>query len=144
MEAIGCRSYDQHGPTAVSPRERGMGKTPMPNRLMLALSTLGELGVIWFLLLGTMGIFDKKTRCKVALVGLVVLTLGFALSELIKELTMRPRRFLSLSDVGLLVSSPHSYAFPSGHTTSALATISGVILTTKRLLGGRRSGVGRW
>ena len=34
----------------------------------------------------------------------------------------------------LLVGAPHSYAFPSGHTTSAFAASSGAALAGKRLL----------
>lgn len=48
---------------------------------------------------------------------------------------MRPRPFLSLPDVRLLVSSPHSYAFPYGHITDAFAAASGAVLAAKRLLG---------
>jgi undecaprenyl-diphosphatase len=48
---------------------------------------------------------------------------------------MRPRPFAVLPDVRLLVGAPHSYALPSGHTTSAFAAASGVLLAAKRLLG---------
>ena len=60
---------------------------------MIALGAVGELGTIWLLLLGTMVALDEKTGRKVALAGLVALVMGFAFSEFIKELTMRPRPF---------------------------------------------------
>lgn len=48
---------------------------------------------------------------------------------------MRPRLFLSVDEVRLLVAAPFSYAFPSGHTTSSFAVASGLLLGAQRLLG---------
>ena len=47
---------------------------------------------------------------------------------------MRPRPFATPDEVRLLVSAPHSYAFPSGHTTSAFGATSGAVLAARRLL----------
>lgn len=108
---------------------------PLLDRLMLALSAAGRLGSLWLVLLGATVAVGKKTGRSVAFAGLVALAAGFAASDLVKELTMRPRPLLSLPDMRLLVSLPHSYASPSGHATSAVASTSGAILAAKRLLG---------
>lgn len=100
---------------------------PLLDTLRPALSWAGNLGAVWLVLLGTITTFGKKTGRRIALAGLVALAIGFASSEVIKEITMRPRPFAALSDVSLLVGVPNSYAFPSGHTTSAFAA--------RRLLG---------
>ena len=89
------------------------------------MSYIGNLGLIWVVLLGGVAAFGKKTGRKIALFGLVALAIGFASSEIIKEVTMRPRPFLALPDVRLLIPEPSSFAFPSGHTTSAFAAASG-------------------
>ena len=47
---------------------------------------------------------------------------------------MRPRPFTVLEHARLLIGAPHSFAFPSGHTTSAFAASSGVVLAARRLL----------
>lgn len=107
---------------------------PLMDALMPALSWAGNLGVVWLVVLGGIAVFGKKTGRGMALAGLVALVLGFASSELIKEITMRPRPFLTLLDTRLLVNAPHSYAFPSGHATSAFAAATGVALSAKRLL----------
>lgn len=112
----------------------GVWTAPALDRLMPALSFSGNLGAIWLVLLGAMAAFCKKTGRAIALAGLLALALGFVSSEVIKEVTMRPRPFLSLSDARLLVPEPASYAFPSGHTTSAFAAASGAVLAAKRLL----------
>jgi undecaprenyl-diphosphatase len=107
---------------------------PLLDTLMPTLSWAGSFGMIWLVLLGAVAAFGKKTGRKIALAGLVALAIGFASSTLLKDLTMRPRPFLSLDEVRLLVSAPHSYAFPSGHTTSAFAAASGTALAAKKLL----------
>jgi len=108
--------------------------TPIFDRLMPALSWMGNVGVIWVVVLGTIAGLGKKTGRKIAVAGLAALAIGFASSEVIKEITMRPRPFLALSDVRLLIPEPSSFAFPSGHTTSAFAATSGAVLAAKRLL----------
>lgn len=108
---------------------------PLLDTLMPALSWAGNLGAVWLVLLGGIAAFGKRTGRRIALAGLVALAIGFASSEVIKEITMRPRPFAVLPDVSLLVGAPHSYAFPSGHTTSAFAAAGGAALAARRLLG---------
>lgn len=112
----------------------GAWTSPLLDTLMPALSRAGNLGAIWLALLGAMAAFGKKTGRRIALAGLVALAIGFASSTLLKDLTMRPRPFLALDEVRLLVGAPRSYAFPSGHATSAFAAASGAALAAKRLL----------
>lgn len=111
----------------------GVWITPFLDHTMPALSWVGNLGAVWVALLGTMAVFGKNTGQKIALAGLAALVIGFASSEIIKEITMRPRPFLVLSNVRLLIPEPSSFAFPSGHTTSAFAAASGAVLAARRL-----------
>src|SRR3954462_6729537 len=99
----------------------GMWTNPLLDRLMAGLWRIGNLGAVWSALLGAMAAFGKKTGCRIALAGLGALAIGFASSEIVKELTMRPRPFAVLPDARLLVPEPSSLALPSGHTTSAFA-----------------------
>jgi undecaprenyl-diphosphatase len=108
---------------------------PLLDTLMPTLSRTGNLGAVWLVLLGGIATFGGKTGRRIALAGLVALAIGFVSSTVIKEITMRPRPFAVLPDVRVLVGAPHSYAFPSGHTTSAFGAASGVLLAAKRLLG---------
>ena len=112
----------------------GVWTTPILDRIMPALSWVGNLGLIWVILLGGMAAFGKTTGRKIALAGLAALAIGFTSSEIVKEVTMRQRPFLALPDVRLLIPEPSSFAFPSGHTTSAFAAASGAVLAAKRLL----------
>ncbi len=108
---------------------------PLLDRAMPTLSTSGNLGVVWMALLGAMAAFGKKTGRRIALAGLVAFAIGFAASVLIKEATARPRPFAVLPHARLLVPEPGSFAFPSGHTTSAFAAASGAVLAARKLLG---------
>lgn len=112
----------------------GAWTTPLLDKPMAALSVAGNLGVLWLALLGLVAAFSKETGRKIALAGLAALAIGFISSELLKDLTMRPRPFLVLDHVRLLVSAPHSYAFPSGHATSSFAVASGVAVAGRKLL----------
>ncbi len=109
--------------------------SPSLDYLMPLLSRAGAMGAVWLLLLGAIAALGKRTGRRVALAGLVALVIGFACSQLLKDLTMRPRPFLVLPDVRLLVPTPHSYAFPSGHTTSSFAAATGVLLAARKILG---------
>ncbi len=108
---------------------------PLLDTLMSALSQIGNLGAVWLVLLSGIAAFGGKPGRRIALAGLVALAIGFVSSAVIKEITMRPRPFAVLPDVRVLVGAPHSYALPSGHTTSAFGAASGVLLAAKRLLG---------
>lgn len=108
---------------------------PLLDVLMPALSWAGNLGAVWLVLLGVIAAFGKKTGRGIALAGLIGLAIGLASSEIIKEITMRPSPFAALPDARMLIAAPHSYAFPSGHATSAFAAASGAVLAAKKLLG---------
>lgn len=108
---------------------------PLLDHLMPVLSLAGNHGTIWLLLLGAVAAFGKRAGRKVALAGLVALAVGLLCSDLMKELTARPRPFVALEEVRLLVGVPHSWAFPSDHTTSSFAAATGASLAARRLLG---------
>lgn len=113
----------------------GVWTTPLLDRMMPFLSKIGNLGAVWLLILGALAAFDKTTGRKVALAGLAAFAIGFAGAEVLKEIVLRPRPFAVLPDVRLLIPAPHSFAFPSGHTTSSFAVASGAVLAARKLLG---------
>ncbi|ADL50280.1 phosphatase PAP2 family protein [Clostridium cellulovorans] len=87
------------------------------DKLMIAISALGNVGIIW-IVIGILLAISKKYR-KIGLVMLSALLLGALLGEgLLKNLVQRPRP----SGFELIVKKPSSYSFPSGHTTAAFAS----------------------
>jgi undecaprenyl-diphosphatase len=69
-----------------------------------------------------------------ALAGLFALVLDHVVSDVLKELTVRPGPLASVPDVRLLVPEPSSYAFPSGYATCAFSAATGVVLAAKKSL----------
>jgi undecaprenyl-diphosphatase len=112
----------------------GAWTTPVLDWLLPTLSRAGNVGAIWLALLGIIAVFGKRTGRSVALAGLFALVVGHVASDILKVLTVRPRPLASLPEVRLLVAEPSSYAFPSGHATSAFSAATSVVLATKRCL----------
>lgn len=112
----------------------GAWTAPALDRLMPALSWAGNSGAVWLALLGAVALFGRGTGRTAALAGLFALVLGHVASDILKELTARPRPLASLPDVRRLVPEPSTYAFPSGHATSAFSAASGVVLAARRSL----------
>ena len=102
---------------------------------MPTLSRAGNFGAVWLVLLGVIAVFGKRAGRTAALAGLLAFVLGHAASDVLKEITLRPRPFASLPAVRTLVAEPGSYAFPSGHAASAFSVGTGVALAARRSLG---------
>lgn len=85
--------------------------------------------VEWFfvLILVFYGLLNRRPKDLVFLflVMLVCVVVSDALANTLKHLLRRPRPFLVLPDVRLLVGMGHSYAMPSGHATNttSVATV---------------------
>jgi len=113
----------------------GVWTNPVLDLCMTFLSLINDYGLVWLVLLAVLAALGGRTGRWAALVGLVGLVVGSISSEVLKNLVMQPRPFLSLSEVRLLVSPPSSYSFPSVNVTYAFAASSGASLAARRLLG---------
>ncbi|RME66596.1 MAG: phosphatase PAP2 family protein, partial [Nitrospirae bacterium] len=73
------------------------------------------------------GLLNRKPKDLALLILVMVLCVaaGDALSNTLKHLIKRPRPFLVLPDVRLLVGMGHSFAMPSGHATTTTAVATG-------------------
>ena len=115
------------------------------DKIMIAITTLGEGGIIFILLALALICTKKYRKAGVAvLVALVVMEVGNNL--ILKELFARPRPF-NLADTDpvryawwaesyrfpALVSEPSSYSFPSGHTSSAFAAAIAVLWYDRKI-----------
>jgi undecaprenyl-diphosphatase len=92
------------------------------NVVMPIISNAGENGLIWLLLALILYLTGPKNR-RTSFLMLVALFTSFVLGEeILKHIFQRPRPFLSLEGVNLLVAAPGSFSFPSGHTANAFAS----------------------
>lgn len=99
--------------------------------IMVIIGHLGEKGAL-FLAAGIIMLFFKRTRATGAMV-LAAITLGFLVGELgLKTLINRPRPFVANPDIQLMIDIPSGSSFPSGHSCSALAAATVMIVRDKR------------
>lgn len=93
------------------------------NELMIFITTLGNSGIVWIIICAIL--ISKKKYRVFGLAGLFALILNAILGEgIIKHLVKRPRPFLTMEDISLLIKAPNGYSFPSGHTSSGIAVMS--------------------
>ena len=103
------------------------------DRLMPAVSALGNYGILWIAIALLFLIWKKRRACgahlAAGLIGGVLIG-----NVLLKHLVARPRPCWINSGIELLINNPTDYSFPSGHTLAA--TIAAAILFhSDRLLG---------
>ena len=87
--------------------------------IIRAITLMGDNGLIWLVLLLLLLIYPK-TR-KLGMVAGLSFLLCVGVAEVIKNLVMRPRPFLDIAELVLLVKPPQSYSFPSVHTVSSFS-----------------------
>ncbi|WP_432662067.1 phosphatase PAP2 family protein [Wukongibacter baidiensis] len=93
---------------------------PLLDKIMPFITKLGNWGVIW-IIISIIFILNKKYR-KAGILAICSLLIVVILGEgLIKNIVARPRPFMEIPNIDLLISKPTSYSFPSGHTASSFA-----------------------
>ncbi|OPX87604.1 MAG: Undecaprenyl-diphosphatase BcrC [Pelotomaculum sp. PtaB.Bin117] len=91
------------------------------DKLMPFLSNAGEVGLIWIIFSLLLFAAGRPATRKAAFLMLVAVIASYLTGECFKHLFQRPRPFVTLPGVELLVSPLHSYSFPSEHTANAFA-----------------------
>lgn len=104
---------------------------PILDWVMAAITSLGDHG--WFFLfLGILLLWVKKTRRIGFAILLSLIAGGIAGNMILKPLFMRDRPCWLDQAVPLLIQNPKDYSFPSGHTLAAFETAVSVFLYDKR------------
>ena len=95
-------------------------RNPVLHKIMIFITSLGDKGMIW-ILATVLLLIPKKTR-KAGMVSAVAL-LGSLLfnNMLIKNIVQRPRPYVTLEDLRIIIPRPSEYSFPSGHSSSSFA-----------------------
>lgn len=93
---------------------------PVTDFLMPIITTLGNGGMVWIALVVTLLLF-KRTRKFGLLIGVSLLTSTLLGNFVLKPLVARPRPFLKMPEVPMVIPQPGGYSFPSGHTISSFA-----------------------
>ncbi len=96
------------------------------DKIMIFITSIGNLGLIW-IAISLLLLISKKYR-KVGMLCIASLVLSSLIGEVVlKNLVQRGRPFTAIEGINLLIKSPKSFSFPSGHTASsfAVATVIG-------------------
>ena len=110
------RSVDYNILLLIADKLRGGVLDPV----MTVLSLMGNGGAGWIETAVLLLFFRKTRRAGVAM--LLALAAGYVIGNLcIKELVMRPRPFVTHSDLTALLDPGDPWSFPSGHALSSFA-----------------------
>lgn len=101
------------------------------DKIMIFITSLGNSGIIWIAITFLFLLF-RQTRKLGVLLALSLLLELFLCDGVLKNIFARPRPFTRF-DVDLLISPPHSYSFPSGHTASSFTAAFVIYLYEKKL-----------
>jgi membrane-associated phospholipid phosphatase len=95
-------------------------RTPFLNVFFVAVTTLGNAGMIW-IAVSAMLLIPRKTR-NVGIMCFIALGLSFVVNNLIlKNTVARVRPFNACSSLIPLVPKPTDFSFPSGHSGASFA-----------------------
>lgn len=104
--------------------------SPIMDKIMVFITTLGDTGLIW-IIIGLALVISNKYR-KVGFMVLGALLLGSILGEgIIKNIVQRDRPFINMDGIDMLINTPITYSFPSGHTTSSFAAAGVLAISFK-------------
>lgn len=96
---------------------------PVLNAIMVAVTSLGNGGVLW-VAIGAVMLIKPKTR-KLGLMLLLALALnGVVCNFVLKALINRPRPCDINTHVALLIKRPFGSSFPSGHTAASFTAVT--------------------
>ena len=87
--------------------------------VMRVITTLGNGGAFWIALTVLLLIFRRTRRIGVCCAASMLLTL-LVVNLCIKPLAARTRPYELIEGLQILVSRPHDYSFPSGHSANSL------------------------
>ncbi len=94
-------------------------------------SLLGNYGAVW-IALAVLLLFFRKTR-RAGLAMLLALGVGYAVGNVwLKELVMRPRPFVTHTDLTPLLDPGDRWSFPSGHALSSFAAATALFFFHKK------------
>lgn len=104
---------------------------PVLDKIMVAITSLGNAGLIW-IAIAVFLLFIKKTR-KCGVLMLISMILGLIIGNgFLKNIIARDRPCWIDTSIPLLIPNPHDYSFPSGHTLASFEAAVMIFLHNKK------------
>ncbi len=104
---------------------------PIMDEIMKFITFFGDKGWFW-IVLGIALLWFPKTR-KMGLTVCIALIFSLILCNLtLKPIVARIRPYDVQKGIQLIISAPHDYSFPSGHTSASFASAFAVFFNNKK------------
>ena len=107
--------------------------TPVLDKIMVFISSLGSAGIIW-IILTVICLIIPRTRKAGWIMAASLITDLILCNGILKNLVARTRPFDVNTDIVLLVKRPYDYSFPSGHTAASFASVTALYLAGEKKL----------
>lgn len=108
-------------------------RTPFLDKIIPVISSLGNAGIIWILLMVILFIIPKTRKSGLILFFALIVDMILC-NGILKNLFQRVRPFNVNTAVTLLVDKPGEYSFPSGHTAVSFAAASALFFAKEKKL----------
>jgi undecaprenyl-diphosphatase len=102
--------------------------------IIIFITRLGNSAFIW-LVTSLVLIGVKKYRKSGITLLLSLIVASLLVDDILKKVFCRPRPFYAMTELSTLIPKPGSYSFPSGHTTTAFAAATVIMLCLPRNYG---------
>lgn len=95
-------------------------RTDFLNPFVIFITKLGDGGAIWIAASLMMLLFPQSRKTGILIIA-ALLTSLFVNNLVLKNLVARPRPWVNVEGLEILINRPRDYSFPSGHTASSFA-----------------------
>ena len=110
--------------------------TPLLDRFMVAITKLGDAGIVWIILTVILLLIPKTRKSGVYMAVALIADLIIC-NVILKPIVARIRPYSINQTVQLLVTPLKDYSFPSGHTAASFASVSALYFCGKKENGSR-------
>lgn len=108
--------------------------TPWLDKLMIAVTSLGNAGILWIVMAVILLIIPRTRKVGVCMAAALIIDLLIT-NCVLKNVVARTRPYELVDYVNLLIKKPSDYSFPSGHTAASFAAVTVLFLCRKKMLG---------
>ena len=98
-------------------------RSPLKNRIMIAASSAGNMGIIWFAICMPFLIYAPWRPTGVNIIFSLAFT-QLLCEVILKHIVRRERPVWKLPDQEQLIHRPKYYSFPSGHTSASFCVVA--------------------
>lgn len=108
-------------------------RTPIGDVLIPLITKLGDGGIIWIMLSVILLLFPRTRKSGVILAAALCIEVILC-NGILKNLFARTRPCDVNTSVQLLISRPHDFSFPSGHTAASFAAAAALYFAKEKKL----------